>query len=98
MPSLRESMSLYMKMLIGMALTFEMPTVVLFLAKMRMVTARFLWRNFRYAILIIFIAAAILTPSSDPFNQMIFAAPMVGLYLLSIGLAWLAAPRKPVSD
>jgi sec-independent protein translocase protein TatC len=75
-----------------------MPTVVFFLAKMRMVTARVLARNIKYAILIIFVAAAVLTPSSDPWNQMVFAAPMIVLYLISIGIAWLAAPRRPAES
>jgi sec-independent protein translocase protein TatC len=61
---------------------------------MRVVTARFLARHIKYAILIIFIVAAVLTPSSDPWNQIIFAVPMIGLYLLGIVIAWLAAPRK----
>src|SRR2546423_8733224 len=61
---------------------------------MRMVTARFLWRNMKYAILAIFVIAAVLTPSSDPWNQTAFALPMIGLYLLSIALAWLVAPRR----
>src|SRR5205814_1608723 len=64
-----------------------------FLAKMRMVTARFLWRNLQYAILIIFIVAAVLTPSLDPWNQTVFAAPMIAMYLLSIGIVWLVRPR-----
>ena len=59
-----------------------------------MVTARLLWQQMRYAILISFVAAAFLTPSSDPWNQAIFAAPMIGLYVISIGVAYLAAPRK----
>ena len=41
------------------------------------------------------IAAAVLTPSSDPWNQAVFAAPMLVLYVLSIGLAWAVAPRVP---
>ena len=45
-------------------------------------------------ILIIFIISAVVTPSSDPWNQTIFAAPMIALYLLSIGIAWLVAPRR----
>ena len=53
-------------MLIGMSVVFQIPTVVFFLAKMGLVTARFLWRNIKYAILIIFIVAAVLTPSADP--------------------------------
>jgi sec-independent protein translocase protein TatC len=74
-----------------------MPTIVYFLAKMRMVTARFLWRNIKYAILIIFILAAVLTSSTDWWNQTVFAAPMIALYLLSIVIAWLVGP-KPEKD
>ena len=91
-PRVADAFDLYVKMLTGMVLVFQMPTAVFFLAKMRMVTARFLARNIKYAILIIFIAAAALTPSSDPWNQTVFAAPMIVLYLISIGIAWLAAP------
>ena len=56
------SSSLYTKMLLGLGLVFQMPTVVFFLAKMKLVTARFLHRTFKYAILIIFVAAAVITP------------------------------------
>jgi Sec-independent protein secretion pathway component TatC len=49
-----------------------------FAAKMRLVTAGFLWRNTKYAILIIFIIAAVATPTADPWNQTVFAAPMLG--------------------
>ena len=80
--------------MIGMVVVFQMPTLVFFLAKMRLVTARFLWRNIKYAILIIFILAAVLTPSTDPWNQTVFAAPMIALYLLSIGIAWLVGPKR----
>jgi sec-independent protein translocase protein TatC len=65
---------------------------------MRMVTSRFLWRNLRYAILIIFIVAALLTPSPDPWNMTIFAMPMLALYLIGIGVAWLAEPQRPRSN
>jgi sec-independent protein translocase protein TatC len=94
MPRMADSFDLYAKMLIGMSVVFQIPTVVFFLAKMGLVTARFLWRNIKYAILIIFIVAAVLTPSSDPYNQMIFAAPMLALYLVSIGIAWIVAPGR----
>ena len=93
LPSIDSVFSLYTKMLIGMALTFQLPTIVFFLARMRMVTARWLAKNIKYAILVIFIVAAVLTPSADPFNQTLFAAPMIALYLLSILIAWAAAPR-----
>jgi sec-independent protein translocase protein TatC len=93
MPRVEDTFDLYRNTLIGMVAVFQIPTLVFFLAKMRLVTARFLWRNVKYAILIIFIVAAVLTPSADPWNQTIFALPMIGLYLISIGIAWLVAPR-----
>jgi hypothetical protein len=92
MPRLEDAFSLYTTMLLGMIVVFQMPTLVFFLAKMRLVTARFLWRHLKYAVLIIFILAAALTPDGSPWNQAVVAAPMLGLYLLSIGLAWLVAP------
>jgi sec-independent protein translocase protein TatC len=93
MPKLDDVFGLYSKMLLGMGLVFQMPTVVLFLARLRIVSARFLARHFKYAILIIFIAAAVITPTGDPTTQTVFAAPMIGLYLLSIGVAWVVGPK-----
>jgi sec-independent protein translocase protein TatC len=98
MPRLSEVFGLYTKMLLGIGIVFQMPTVVFFLAKMRMVTARFLARNFKYALLFIFIAAAVITPTGDPMTQMIFAAPMLGLYGLSIVIAWIVVPRRIDED
>jgi sec-independent protein translocase protein TatC len=93
-PRIDDVFSLYTKMLLGMALVFQMPTIVFFLAKMRVVTARFLLRNFKYAILIIFVAAAVITPSGDMLTQTLFAAPMIGLYVISILIAWAVGPRR----
>jgi sec-independent protein translocase protein TatC len=94
MPKLSDVFSLYTRMLLASGVMFEMPTVVFFLAKLRLVTARFLIRHFKYAVLLIFIAAAIITPTADPMGQLIFAGPMMALYAFSIGVAWLARPRK----
>jgi sec-independent protein translocase protein TatC len=94
MPRLENTFGLYVKMLIGIGIVFQMPTVVFFLAKMRLVSARFLARNFKYALLLIFIAAAVLTPSGDPMTQTIFAAPMIGLYGISIVVAWIVGPKR----
>jgi sec-independent protein translocase protein TatC len=58
------------------------------------ITAGWMWRNLRYCILVIFIIAAILTPTTDILNMCIFAAPMVALYVLSIGIAWLVHPAQ----
>jgi sec-independent protein translocase protein TatC len=97
MPRLEDVFDLYAKMLIGMGLVFQMPTVVFFLAKMRMVTARFLLRNTKYAVLAIFVVAAVITPSGDMITQTIFAAPMLGLYALSILIAWIVTPKREIS-
>jgi sec-independent protein translocase protein TatC len=94
MPSVEYTFELYKNLLLGMVVVFQLPTLVFFLAKMRLVTARFLWRNFKYAILAIFIAAAVLTPSPDPWDQTIFALPMIGLYLISILIAWIVGPKR----
>ena len=95
MPRLDDTVELYLRMMLGMVVVFQIPTVVFFLSKMGLVTARFLWRNLKYAVLLIFIAAAVLTPSADPWNQIAFALPMLALYLLSIVIAWLVGRRQP---
>jgi sec-independent protein translocase protein TatC len=94
MPKLEDVFGLYSKMLLGMGVVFQMPTVVFFLAKMKMVTARFLLKHFKYAFLIIFVAAALITPTGDMMTQAIFAAPMVALYILSILIAWIVGPKR----
>jgi sec-independent protein translocase protein TatC len=94
MPKLAEVFGLYTKMLIGIGIVFQMPTVVFFLAKMRVLTASFLLKNFKFAFLLIFIAAAVITPTGDPMTQLIFAAPMVALYGISIVVAWLVGPKR----
>lgn len=93
-PRVEYVFEMYVRSLIGMVLVFQIPTLAFFLAKIRVVTARFLWRNLRYAVLMIFVAAAVLTPSPDPWNMMVFAAPMLCLYVIGIGVAWLAEPRR----
>jgi sec-independent protein translocase protein TatC len=94
MPRLEDTFSLYTKMLLGMGVVFQMPTLVYFLAKMKLVTARFLWQHGKYAILIAYIIAAVITPTGDPINQTIFAAPMIVLYFLSIIIAFIVNPRS----
>jgi len=93
MPRLQDVFGLYSKMLIGLGIVFQMPTVMFFLAKMQMVTARLLIQKFRYALLIFFVVAAVITPTGDPVNLAIFTAPMIALYLVSIVIAWVVAPR-----
>jgi sec-independent protein translocase protein TatC len=94
MPRLEDTFGLYSKMLVGMGIVFQMPAVVFFLAKMKLISARFLARHFKYAFLIIFIIAAVITPTGDMMTQTIFAAPMVALYVISIAIAWVVGPKR----
>ena len=94
MPRLSDVFGLYAKMVLATGLIFQMPTVVLFLAKMQMLTARFLIKHFKMAVLVIFIVAAVITPDGNPMGQAIMAAPMLGLYGLSILIAWIVGPKR----
>ena len=71
-------------MLLGIGLVFEMPTLIFFLSRMGIVTSRWMVKNFKYAILVVFIIAAVITPTPDMINQTILAVPMLVLYSLSI--------------
>lgn len=88
-PSLRLTslFSFESKIILGLGLVFELPTVIYFLSRLGLVTAGFLWHHFKYAVLIIFVVAAVLTPTPDIVTQCVFAAPMVLLYLLGILIA-----------
>jgi len=94
MITIGEYTDLFLTVIIGLGVVFELPILVFFLALMGIVSAGWMWRNVRYSILVIFIIAAILTPTTDILNMCIFAAPMVALYLLSIGIAWAVHPKQ----
>jgi sec-independent protein translocase protein TatC len=94
MITIGEYTSLFLTIILGMGLIFEMPILIFFLALMGIVSAGFMLKNFRYAILIIFVIAAIVTPTTDILNMCIFAAPMVVLYAISIGVAWAVHPAQ----
>jgi len=94
MITIGEYTDLFLTIIIGMGVIFELPILVFFLSLMGIVTAAWMWRNLRYSILVIFIIAAILTPTTDIMNMCIFAAPMVALYVASIGIAWLVHPSQ----
>ena len=94
MISIGEYTDLFLTIIIGLGIVFELPIVVFFLSLMGMVTAGWMWRNFRYAILVIFIIAAIITPTTDIVNMTVFAAPMIVLYLLSIIIAFVVHPAN----
>jgi sec-independent protein translocase protein TatC len=83
-----------LKMLLSIALTFETPTLVYFLSKMGIVTAQWMIKNFKYAVLVVFVIAAVITPTPDWINQSIVAIPMLALYGISILIALLVGRGK----
>ena len=95
LPNISYAFSLWVKMLLAFGVIFQMPTIVFFLARMGMVTAGFLIKHTKYAVLIIFILGAVLSPGTDVVSQALMAGPMLVLYVLSIGIAWLFAKKKP---
>jgi sec-independent protein translocase protein TatC len=94
MITINEYTNLFMTIVLGLGVVFEMPILVFFLALFGIVSPGWMWRNLRYSILVIFIIAAIITPTTDIMNMCIFAAPMVVLYLASIGVAYLVHPKQ----
>jgi sec-independent protein translocase protein TatC len=81
-----------------MVLVFQIPTIVYVLARIGFVTPRLLWRHLKHAVLGAVIVAAVLTPSADPWNQLVFAAPIVGMYIIGIAIAWVVKPRRRAGE
>ena len=86
--------SFLLTMILGLGLMFELPIVILVLSALGVVTPGFLLRHFRWAVLIIFVVAAIITPTPDVVNLCVFAVPALLLYLLGIAAAYVMAPKK----
>lgn len=94
LPELNEYTELFLTVILGLGIAFELPILVFFLSLFGIVNPRFLWKNLRFAILIIFIIAAIITPTPDPLTMCIFAAPLLGLYFISIAVSYMAHPAR----
>lgn len=92
-PRLQDAFSLYVRLVLACGVIFQLPTLVFFLARMGVASPRFLIRNFKYAFLLCFVFAAILTPTPDPVTMTVMAGPMIALYVLSIGIAWVFRRR-----
>jgi sec-independent protein translocase protein TatC len=97
-PRIDTTFALYLRLILAFAVIFQMPTVVLLLSRLGIVTARFMLRHFKYAMLIIFILAAVITPDGNPINQVVMAGPMIGLYVFSILLAAIFGKKRRTSD
>jgi sec-independent protein translocase protein TatC len=94
MVTIEEYSSFFLSIILGLGISFELPVLIFFLAIFGIVTPRFLWKNIRYAILAVFLVAAIICPSPDPWTMCIYALPMLVLYLLGIGIAWWVHPAR----
>jgi sec-independent protein translocase protein TatC len=84
-----------MTIILGLGLMFELPIIIFVLAAIGLVTPGFLLRHFRWAVVIIFVVAAIITPTPDILNLCVFAVPAILLYLLGIGAAALVPRKNP---
>jgi len=94
MITVHEYTDLFLTVILGLGIVFEMPILVFFLALMGVTSAGWMWRNIRYAVLGIFIVAGALAPTPDISSMVIFASPMLVLYILSIGIAWFVHPTQ----
>ncbi|MEO6096870.1 MAG: twin-arginine translocase subunit TatC [Fibrobacteria bacterium] len=82
--------------MLAFGIIFELPVVAYVLANMGLITAGGMWRFFRYAVIVIFAVAALLTPGPDPVSQIMMAIPLIVLYLFSIGICALAQKKREV--
>ena len=94
MVSIAEYFDLFVNVTLGVGLVFEMPVLIFFLTLLRVVTPKFLLSHSRYAILIIFIIAAVVTPTPDAFNMMLFATPMCVLFYVGIFAGYLLVLKR----
>ncbi|HKF46526.1 MAG TPA: twin-arginine translocase subunit TatC [Terracidiphilus sp.] len=94
MVTIEEYTGFFLSIILGLGISFELPILIFFLAMFGIVSPKFLWKNIRYAILIIFLVAAIITPSPDPWTMCIYAIPMLTLYMIGIAVAWWVHPSR----
>jgi sec-independent protein translocase protein TatC len=92
--SIEEYTGFFLSIILGLGISFELPILIFFLAMFGIVSPRFLWKNMRYAVLVIFLVAGIICPMPDPVSMCIYATPLLGLYLIGIGVAWWVHPSR----
>ena len=89
-----EYFDLILLVLLGLGLVFELPVLIFFLSLFGIVTPQFMIKHFRYALLIIAILAAILTPTPDATTMVVFMLVLVALYFLGVGVSWLVVRKR----
>ena len=94
MPRVEPAFSMYLRLILALGITFQLPTLVLFLARLGVITPRLMIRHFKYAVLIIVIASAVLSPDGGGVGMLAMGGPVIVLYILSIGIAWLFGKKR----
>ncbi|HUB28444.1 MAG TPA: twin-arginine translocase subunit TatC [Terracidiphilus sp.] len=94
MITIEDYKSFFLSIILGLGISFEMPILIFFLALFGIVSPKFLWKNIRYAVLAVFLVAAIICPSPDPWTMCIYAVPMLALYIIGIAVAWWVHPGR----
>ena len=92
--SASEYFDLFIMVELGLAIIFEIPALIFVLARIGLVSGPFLLRNTRYAVLIAFVVAAVITPTTDIPNMMMMAVPMVALYMLGVVVAYVFGKKR----
>ncbi len=94
LPKIDEYWSFYSWFLLGLGLVFQIPVIIFVLARIGLVTPKFLLKGWKFAILGSFIVSAFVTPTPDVVNQTALALPMIGLYLLGVLVAWVFGKKR----
>jgi sec-independent protein translocase protein TatC len=94
MVTIEDYSSFFLSIILGLGISFELPILIFFLAMFGIVSPKFLLKNIRYAVLAVFLIAAIICPSPDPWTMCIYAVPMLALYLIGIAVAWWVHPSR----
>ena len=94
MVTIEDYSGFFLSVILGLGISFELPILIFFLAMFGIVSPKFLWKNIRYAVLAVFLVAAIICPSPDPWTMCIYAVPMLALYMIGIAVAWYVHPSR----
>jgi sec-independent protein translocase protein TatC len=94
MVTIEDYSGFFLSVILGLGISFELPILIFFLAMFGVVSPKFLWKNIRYAVLAVFLVAAVICPSPDPWTMCIYAVPMLALYCIGILVAWWVHPSR----
>jgi len=98
LPDAESYFDLIILIMIGLGIVFQIPTVAFVLGRIGLVTPKMMLKTWRYAVVLIAIISALLTPTADAINMLIFAAPMVILYFLSVGIVWIFGKQRRTDE